>query len=42
VREERFHSLSVNSWLLGQALRGEVVLTVAAGRVVFGSERVTA
>ncbi len=42
VREERFHSLSINSWLLGQALRGEVVLTVAAGRVVFGSERVTA
>jgi len=42
VREERFRSLSVNSWLLGQALRGEVVLTVAAGRVVFGSERVVA
>jgi dihydroorotase len=42
VREERFRSLSVNSWLLGQPLRGEVVLTVAAGRVVFGSERVTA
>ncbi len=42
VREERFRSLSANSWLLGQALRGEVVLTVAAGRVVFGSERVTA
>ena len=42
VREERFHSLSANSWLLGQALRGEVVLTVAAGRVVFRSERMTA
>ena len=42
VREERFRSLSVNSWLLGQELRGEVVLTVAAGRVVFGSERVVA
>jgi dihydroorotase len=42
VREERFHSLSTNSWLLGQVLRGEVVLTVAAGRAVFGSERVIA
>ncbi len=42
VREERFRSLSVNSWLLGQALRGEVVLTVAAGLAVFGSERVIA
>ena len=42
VREERFRSLSVNSWLLGQALRGEVVLTIAAGRVVFGSDRVVA
>jgi dihydroorotase len=42
VREERFRSLSVNSWLLGQVLRGEVVLTIAAGHVVFGSERVVA
>jgi len=42
VREERFRSLSANSWLLGQVLRGEVVLTVAAGRTVFGSERATA
>ena len=42
VREERFRSLSANSWLLGQVLRGEVVLTVAAGRSVFGSERVIA
>jgi len=42
VREERFRSLSTNSWLLGQALRGEVVLTLAAGRVVFGSERMVA
>jgi dihydroorotase len=42
VREERFRSLSANSWLLGEALRGEVALTVAAGRVVCGSERVTA
>jgi dihydroorotase len=42
VCEERFRSLSVNSWLLGQALRGEVVLTLAAGRLVFGAERVVA
>jgi dihydroorotase len=42
VREERFRSRSINSWLLGQALRGEVVLTLAAGRVVFGAERVVA
>jgi len=40
VQEERFRSLSVNSWLLGQALKGEVVLTVAGGRVAFGSERI--
>ncbi len=42
VQEERFRSLSTNSWLLGQALRGEVALTIAAGRVVFGAERVVA
>jgi len=42
VREELFRSRSVNSWLLGQTLQGEIVLTVAAGRVVFGSERVVA
>jgi dihydroorotase len=42
VREERFRSLSANSWLLGQVLRGEVVLTIAAGRAVFQLERVTA
>jgi dihydroorotase len=42
VCEERFRSLSANSWLLGQALRGEVVITLAAGRVVFGAERVVA
>jgi dihydroorotase len=40
VREEGFRSLSANSWLLGQTLRGEVVLTIAAGRIVFGLERV--
>jgi dihydroorotase len=34
VREETFRSRSANSWLLGRALRGAVVKTVAAGRVV--------
>jgi dihydroorotase len=35
VREERFRSRSANSWLLGQRLRGKVVLTIAAGRVAY-------
>jgi dihydroorotase len=35
VREEGFRSRSVNSWLLGQTLKGQVALTVAAGRVVY-------
>jgi dihydroorotase len=34
VREERFRSRSANSWLLGRMLRGDVRLTIAAGRVV--------
>jgi dihydroorotase len=34
VAEERFRSRSANSWLLGQTLKGQVRLTVAAGRVV--------
>ena len=42
VQEQRFRSLSVNSWLLGRTLEGEVVLTVAGGRVAFGSERIGA
>ncbi len=40
VRAEAFKSLSNNSWLLGRELKGEVAMTVAAGRVVFGSERI--
>ena len=36
VTEQGFHSLSANSWLLGETLRGKVVTTVADGRVVFG------
>lgn len=39
-REGGFRSLSGNSWLLGRELKGEVALTLAAGRIVFGSERV--
>jgi len=35
VREERFRSRSANSWLLGNSLRGRVLLTVAAGRIAF-------
>jgi dihydroorotase len=34
VTEAGFHSRSVNSWLLGETLRGQVRMTVAAGRVV--------
>ncbi|MCE3287947.1 MAG: dihydroorotase, multifunctional complex type [Gaiellaceae bacterium] len=37
VTEDGFRSLSANSWLLGQALRGRVVKTVADGRLVFES-----
>jgi dihydroorotase len=35
VTEDRFRSLSANSWLLGETLRGRVVKTVADGRLVF-------
>jgi dihydroorotase len=34
VTEAGFQSRSVNSWLLGETLRGQVRMTVAAGRVV--------
>jgi dihydroorotase len=37
VTEEGFRSLSANSWLLGETLRGRVVKTIAEGRVVFDS-----
>jgi len=37
VHEERFRSLSANSWLLGRTLVGAVVKTVAAGKVVFAA-----
>jgi dihydroorotase len=35
VQEDGFRSLSANSWLLRQTLRGQVRLTVAAGRTAF-------
>jgi dihydroorotase len=37
VTEDGFRSKSPNSWLLGQALRGRVVRTVAGGREVFAA-----
>ena len=33
VTEDGFRSLSANSWLLGQTLRGRVVKTIADGRL---------
>ena len=35
VKPTAFRSRSINSWLLGQRLRGRVKLTMAAGRVAF-------
>jgi dihydroorotase len=35
VTEDGFQSLSANSWLLGETLRGRVVRTIADGRDVF-------
>jgi dihydroorotase len=35
VREDRFHSRSANSWLLGKRLHGRVLMTIAAGRVAY-------
>ena len=35
VTESGFRSRSVNSWLLGKTLKGQVRMTIAAGRVVF-------
>ena len=37
VAAESFRSRSVNSWLLGETLKGAVRATVAAGRVVFAA-----
>jgi len=35
VAEDSFRSLSANSWLLGEMLRGRIVQTVADGRLVY-------
>jgi dihydroorotase len=37
VAEESFRSRSVNSWLLGETVKGAVRTTIAAGRVVFAA-----
>ena len=37
VTEEGFRSLSANSWLLGETLRGRVIRTIADGREVFAA-----
>jgi dihydroorotase len=37
ITEESFRSRSVNSWLLGQTVKGAVRTTIAAGRVVFAA-----
>jgi dihydroorotase len=37
VTEQGFRSRSVNSWLLGETLQGQVKATVADGRLVFGA-----
>ena len=37
VTEDVFRSLSANSWLLGETLRGRVVRTIADGREVFAA-----
>jgi dihydroorotase len=39
VDEGLFRSRSANSWLLGTTLRGKVVQTVAAGKLVYGGDR---
>jgi dihydroorotase len=37
ITEEGFRSRSVNSWLLGETLKGKVRATVAAGRLVYSA-----
>ena len=37
VTEDGFRSLSANSWLLGETLRGRVVRTIADGREVYAA-----
>ena len=37
IREDVFRSRSVNSWLLGETVKGRVRATIANGRLVFGA-----
>jgi len=37
ITEDTFRSRSVNSWLLGETVKGAVRTTIAAGRVVFSA-----
>ena len=37
ITEETFRSRSVNSWLLGETVKGKVRATIAAGRLAFAS-----
>jgi dihydroorotase len=37
ITEETFRSRSVNSWLLGETVKGKVRATIAAGRLAFTS-----
>jgi dihydroorotase len=37
ITEESFRSRSVNSWLLGETMKGKVRATIAAGRVVYAA-----
>jgi dihydroorotase len=37
ITEETFRSRSVNSWLLGQTVKGKVRATIAAGRLAYAS-----
>jgi dihydroorotase len=37
VKEDGFRSRSVNSWLLGETVKGRVLATIAAGRLAFSA-----
>ena len=37
VEESAFRSRSLNSWLLGQTLKGKVIETVANGKLVYSA-----
>jgi dihydroorotase len=37
ITEETFRSRSVNSWLLGETVKGKVRATIAAGRLAYST-----